>query len=309
MPRDESKIKIDLPKPSKRAKRLLGAMAVFLIGFFYWYSRMEWIPAGYVGVIYNANSGIQRKIYKPQALFVGPFNQLYTYPTRLQAAVYTEEGYYGERRTADGIQITTNDSAITTFDVTVLYRVLDKDVFTIFDKFGPIPIEDIQALHIRRAVREAASAVGNRYDVFELLGPKRQEASEIMTAELQARLNPKGLTIVRAMLMTAYPGQNIADKITQRVNAYTQLEISKLESQIAEINRQAAVIRGRADTQARSLTALQTAAKTVDMLQLELEEEAIQKWASAGGQLPPIIVRPGQTVIVNGSGSTILPSR
>ncbi len=298
-------MKSSFPRPSRKFKRFLVIFGVLFVGFIVWYSRIQWIPAGYVGVIYNANSGLKREVYKPQAMFVGFFSQLYTYPTRLQAAIYTQDPSFGERKSADGIQITTSDSAITTFDLTVLYRVRKEDVFTVFDKFGPIPIDDIQTLHIRRAVREAASAVGNKYDVFQLLGPKRGEASELMTSELKLRMASKGITIIHCMLGTAHPSANIADKITQRVNAYTQLEISKLESQIAEISRQAAVVRGAAETQARTLTASETMAKSVEMLELELEADAIAKWAAAGGKLPAIITKPGQTVIVNGSGQPV----
>lgn len=272
-----------------------------------WFSRIQWIPAGYVGVIYNAQSGLRNDVLPPQAIFIGPFDQLYIYPTRLQAAIYSEDPEYGEARIADGIQITTSDSAITTFDVTVLYRVKKDDVLTVFAKFGAIPIEDIQTLHIRRAVREGASAIGNQYDVFQLLGPKRREASERLTIELQNRLASKGITVVKAMLNTAYPSADIASKITGRVNSYTQLEISKLESQIAEIQRLSAVVLGSANNEARTLTASETQAKSVEMLKLELEEKAIEKWKEAGGRLPPIVVRPGSTVIVNGNGSTVIP--
>lgn len=275
-----------------------------IVGGSWWYSHTVWIPAGYVGVVYNARTGLQNKVYNPQAVYLGFFDQIYTYPTRLQAAIYTEDPNWGEERVADGIQITTNDSAITTFDVAVLYRVDPKDVFTVFQKFGPIPIDDIQSMHIRRAIREGASAIGNQYDVFQLLGPKREEASQRLTAELQSRLGPKGITIIQAMLMTAYPSSDIAGKITGRVNSYTQLEISKLEAQIAEVSRQSSVVRGQAEAQARTLTASQTQDKSIDMLKLELEGQAIDKWTQAGGHLSPIIVKPGETVIV-GNGNSI----
>jgi regulator of protease activity HflC (stomatin/prohibitin superfamily) len=293
------------PKLSRGCLGCLIFIALFVVGGGWWYSHTVWIPAGYVGVIYNARTGLQNKVYPPQAVYLGFFDQIYTYPTKLQAAIYTQDPHWGEARVADGIQITTSDSASTTFDVTVLYRVDPKDVFTVFSKFGPIPIDDIQTLHIRRAIREGASAIGNQYDVFQLLGPKRDEASQKLTQELQTRLAPKGITIIQAMLMTAYPSNDIAQKINGRVNSYTQLEISKLEAQIADISRQSSVIRGQADTHARTLTAAQTQDKSVEMLKLEMEAQAIDKWGQAGGHLSPIIVRPGQTVIVNGASGPV----
>jgi hypothetical protein len=290
-----------------KGKVALAIAGILLLIFMVAASRVEWIPAGHIGVMYNAASGLERKVIKPSALVVWPFQQLYTYPTRVQAAIYSQDPTLGERKTADGVQITTNDNANTTYDITVLYRVKADDVFTVFQKFGPIPIEDIQTLHIRRAVKEGASAVGNRYDVYDLMGPKREEASEALTRELRARLAPKGVTIIMAMITRPYPNPDIAAKITNRVNGYTQLEISKLEAQIAEVNRKQGITIGQAQNQARSLTALQTQDKSVEMLRLENEAAAIAKWKAAGGRLPSIIVKPGQSVIVNGSGAPVVP--
>jgi len=228
----------------KSLLRWLIVFAVFGIGYgVFWWVRTRWIPAGFVGVIYDASGGLQQKVYPPSAVTVGWRQQLYTYPTKLQAAIYTQDPDAGEERTADGILVTTNDNASTIFDVAVFYHVEPKDVFKAFDAFGPIPIEDIQALHIRRAVKEAANAVGTQYDLFELMGPKRQIAGEQMRKELQDRLSRKGITIDNAMLGSCYPSPEIQGKITSRVNSYVELEISILKRQIAEIERQIAIVR------------------------------------------------------------------
>lgn len=223
---------------------LRNFLLVLIIGAFTFMivmSRMQWIPAGYVGVIYDASGGLQDKILRPQATFVGWRQQLYIYPTRLQNALYTNDPSAGERRTSDAILVTTNDNANTAFDVSVIYRVEPKDVIKVFNAFGPISIEEIQTLHIRRAVKEAVNAVGTQYDLFALMGAKRQEASTRMTEELVKRLSPKGITIEFAMLGACQPSANVQQKITSRVNSYVELEISRLRQQVAEIDRQIAL--------------------------------------------------------------------
>ena len=42
-----------------------------IMGGGYVYFNRSWIEAGEVGVIYDASSGLQSKVYKPQAIFVG----------------------------------------------------------------------------------------------------------------------------------------------------------------------------------------------------------------------------------------------
>lgn len=290
-----SKFKSPFGKATRFKVVFFGGLALLLLGGGWYWSRLQWIGAGYVGIIYNASGGVVNKVYPPQRLFVGPFQQLYTYPTRLQSAIYTQDPGYGEVSTADGVQITTSDTATTTFDVAVFYRVRQDDVFTAFKAFGPISIEDIQRQHIRRAVREAANAIGTQYDVFQLMGEKRAEASEKITEHLQTNMSRKGIHIERAMLLACRPQQDIDAKITSRVNSFTQLTISRLQSQIAEISRETAVVRASAETKAKNLQATTTSGKSLELMELELQEEAIDAW---NGQLPRIQPGPNQTIVL-----------
>lgn len=259
---------------------------------------IHWIPPGYVGVIYNARTGLEKKIYEPQAVFVGFFQDLYTYPTRIQNAVYTQENDEGEQKTADGIQITTSDSANTVYNLSVLYRVRKEDVFTAFKTFGPISIEDIQAQHIRRAVKEVCSVVGTQYDVFSMLGSQRTAASRQMTVELQRRLGPKGITVEHVLILQAYPEGPTANKITSQVNSNTLLAISQTDLEIAKITKQIGIVQAEAQAKSQSLTALQTQGKSLEMLQLDLAEDAVDRWAAAGGHLPAISDAGKNTIIL-----------
>ena len=282
--------------PLKRAILIIGVViGIFLIYQGWTYSRTEWVPAGHIGLLYNAQGGLQKQTISPRAVYIGWREQLYTYPTQLQAAIYTQDPDEGEVRAADGIQLTTSDNANTIFDVVVMYRVKPEDVVTVFNAFGPIPIEDIQTMHLRRAVKEAVNVVGTHYDVFQLMGNKRQEASEQITKELAIRLAPKGLTIEKVMLGSCYPTPEVQSKITARVNSLTELEISRLKGQLADIEKETALIRAQAESKARTVKASQIQGKSIEMLRLEIYENALKRW---NGQLAPIESKPGQTIVV-----------
>jgi len=288
-----------------RAKNRIGGglLVVLVLSLLVYVGRLimtQWIPAGYVGVLYNANSGLEKKIYEPQAVYVGFFQQLYTYPTKIQNAVYTQEQDEGEQKAADGIQITTSDSANTTYNLSVLYRIKKEDVFQAFKTFGPISIEDIQSQHIRRAIKEVCSVVGTQYDVFSMLGAQRETASRAMTAELQKRLGPKGITVERVLILQAYPEGPTAAKITNQVNSSTLLAISQTDSEIAKLLKQIGIIEATAKAESQRLTAAQTDGKSIEMMQLDLEEDAINKWAAAGGRLPSISSDGKQTLVLSG---------
>ena len=287
----------------KRSRKLLVGVGVVALGGLacmgYYQSFTHWIPAGYVGVIYNAQGGLEKKYYTPQAVTLNWFQQLYMYPTKLQNAIYSQDPNSGEQKSADGISITTSDNANTIFDISVLYRVKPDDVFKAFAAFGAIPIEDIQIQHIRRAVKEAASAVGSQYDLFSLMGPKRQEASEKLTTALRDILSRKGISVEQAMILTVYPSPDTANKINSRVNGYIQIDISTLNQQIAEINRQMSVMTAEAKQKAQALTASATSQKSMDVIQLDNMEAAIDRW---DGHVSPLSSDGKQTIVI-GSGA------
>lgn len=274
---------------------VIGAALLGVLGWSVYISRAKWVPAGYVGVIYSANGGLQKEVIRPRRVFVPWMSQLYVYPTMVKCAIYTNDPSEGEIKSADAVQVTTNDNANTPFDIVVWYHVRPEDVELVFTSFRAIPIEDIQSQHIRGAVRQAASVVGTRYDAFELMGPKRGEASVELKEQLIQILSRKGITIDRAEFAGAYPTADITARITNRVNSLTDLKISEIKQQIARVQRDTAVIRAKAEATAQGLASAQTKDRSLDLLRLQADEAALEKW---DGHLPPVQVRQGQTLVI-----------
>ncbi len=283
------------PPLKKLIRSILLVIFVPLFAFLFYMSRLDWVPAGHVGVIYDANKGLLPQIYNPSAIYIGWRQQLYTYPTRLNAAIYTEDETAGESKTADGILITTNDNASTSFDVVVIYRIKKENVMNVFNSFGAVPIEEIQRNFIRRAVKEAANNIGTQFDLFSLMGARRAEASTKLTTLLRETLITKGISVETAMLGGCYPSQDIQQKIASRVNSYVELEISRLKRQIAEIDRQVAIVKGEANSTAAVMTASEAKDRSIELLKLETAEAAIEKW---DGALPPVSPKAGQTIVL-----------
>ena len=86
------------PPLKKILKTIFVVVFVPILGFMVYMSRLDWVPAGHVGVVFDANKGLLPEVYKPSAIFIGWRQQLYTYPTKLQAAIYTEDPTAGETK-------------------------------------------------------------------------------------------------------------------------------------------------------------------------------------------------------------------
>jgi regulator of protease activity HflC (stomatin/prohibitin superfamily) len=281
---------------------IVGVILVLWGGWsFYKWIRSDWIPAGYVGVMYSAQTGLENKVYTPKRVFVPWFHQLYIYPSLTKVAAYSQDASAGENNAADGIQVTTNDNAITTFDVTVYYRVRPEDVFTVFKTFGAIDIDDIQRLHIRRAVKEAANVAGTECDAFTLMGRGREHASLMLTQELRKRLAPKGITVENAIFCEAFPTEQLQTRVIRQVNSLTNLTIATIHQQQADVERQTAVVKATAETKAAAISAAKTLTRSFDLLKLEADQLAIAKW---DGHLPAMRPRQGQNILVNADSFT-----
>ncbi len=283
-------------KLKKRLATLAGLVVIGLMGLGFFLSRSRWVPAGHVGVIYSARGGLQQEVIPPKRVFVPWMSDLYVYPTMVKAAIYTNDPSQGEFKAADAIQVTTSDNANTPFDVVVWYSVKPENVHKVFESFRAIPIEEIQSQHIRAAVREAVNIVGINYDAFQLMGPKRGEASVKLKEQLVRLMERKGITIAGAEFAGAYPSKEILARITSRINSLTDLKIAEFRQQIAKVQRDTAVIKAQAQAKAQQIASSQTKDRSLDLLRLEADMAALEKW---NGHLPPIQVKPGQTVIVS----------
>ncbi len=295
------------PKRGFRLKRtVIGSgifLVLFLIGFGVWNSLHQWIPAGHVGVLYHASGGLERKVYPPHRIYVGWLTTLYTYPTMEQAAIYTNDPDEGEVKAADAVRVTTNDNANTDYDIVLWYHVEPEDVLKIFDNYKTQDIRQIQSTVIRASVRQQASVVGREYDAFALMGGSRKEASNKLTQLLQDELGPKGITVDRAEFAAPYPNEAIMQRITNQVNAETDLRIAQINQEKAKLEKDIAITQATASAEAARLKSAQTQTKSLEMLKLDTDIAAMKKW---DGHIPPIQAKSGQTIIVTPEALTSL---
>ncbi|MFV7889922.1 hypothetical protein, partial [Enterococcus faecium] len=94
------------------------------------------------------------------------------------------------------------------------------------------------------------------------------------------------------------PNQATANRINASINSFTQIGIADLDNQIAGVKSQTAIKLAEAQQKARTVTASKTQAKSVEMLQIELEAAAIETW---NGHLSPVQPQPGQTIVLGGN--------
>jgi hypothetical protein len=256
-----------------------GAIALGVGWLIYTSAFWKWVPSGQVAIVYRANQGIDRSgVLKPGLHVRGPLDELIMAPTNVVAANYTNDADFAtDVRAADSIEVTTRQGLIQ-FDVLVLYRVLDEDVWKVFDNFARKPIEEIQAGRVRREIKNVANDVASQFYLEELIGDKRDDANRQFTSDLRGALKPLGFTVERAYFVTAYPSEQLGSQFLNIEVADILRQIAALDAQAAERQKTIALITANAQNRASALIAAQTTQKSLELQELEVELTEAKKW-------------------------------
>lgn len=254
---------------------------------------LEKISAGHVGVVYKPGSGVQERTLEDKWHLVSPFDKITEYPIRLQTV------------DAKNMTLATADGKNVELDFSYSYAVSAEKVVPIFNKFGPVKVEDIEKTYLKKRLFDAARNVISQYTVLELYGEKSGEAQASIKKVYTENVAKIGFIVDEVTLGAPKPDANTQAAIDARVNAAQELDRKKTELEIAkaEAERKRAEAQGIADSE---LIKAEGAAKANKALQVSITPELIQyeiakKWNGAqplvtgsGGQIIQMPL-PGQT--------------
>jgi regulator of protease activity HflC (stomatin/prohibitin superfamily) len=245
------------------------------------------IKAGYVGVVYKPDGGIQKETLPQGWNKVGPFDRITEYPVKRRTVPY------------QNIVVPTSDGKNVTIDFTINYHIAPEKVTHVFNTFGPIDIEQIETGYLKSRLAASARKSISKFTVIQLYGESSSDASTRTFEELRDDVAKDGFIIEDITLGAPQPDAKTQEAIDARVKAQQELERMNTELQIAtkEAERKRTEARGTADA---NLIEAEGKAKSNNVLQQSLTPELIeyvkaQKW---NGELP--------TTQVNGGANTLL---
>lgn len=255
-------------------------LGVTLIGFMIWRSVFwEWVPTGKVAIVYNRSSGVQRgKVLTPGRHTLAPLDSLIEMPTNIVTANYTaDRDFEGNIKAGESIDITTTQSTIP-FDVLVLYRVKNEDVWKVFDNFARQTTDQIQATRIRREIKNVANVVSGKFNLEELTGRRRDEANVIFKQELTAALAPLGFTVEEAFFVTAYPNDQLSRQFVNLEIADLQRQIASFHAESAKREKEIAIIKAEAEQRAAQIVANSMTPKAKAIQDLDNQIAYWKRW-------------------------------
>jgi regulator of protease activity HflC (stomatin/prohibitin superfamily) len=261
-------------------------LAIGVIGFFV---CMEKIPAGYVGVVYNMNGGVEGETLQQGWHLVSPTKKVTTYSIGIEQSYLTAEDK-GDSKKNESFKIPTSDGKTVTVNLEFSYRFDDTKVSETFVKFKGRSGEEIKNTFIKPKIIAWTQEVSANYPVTDIFGDKRTEINAELDIYLKDKFEPYGIIIDTVNFTDISVDDETAAAIQEKVTAQQKLELARIEAEtalinankdkeVAEIEAEKKLIAAEAEAEANRKIA-QSLDETL------IEQQKLEKW---NGELPQIV--------------------
>ncbi len=242
------------------------------------------INAGYVGVVYNANGGVEELTLGQGWHIVSPWQHVTEYPVSTETVYLSKDTKEGSKED-DSFNVGSSDGKPVSVDVSYRYHFEPTKLKHIFNKFRGQDAKIIADTYIRGFVKDKTNNVSTQYGLFDIYGSKRGEVALKSYQALCEVLTPDGIIIENLSIIDVRPDEQTKQAIQAKVNAIQglqQIEVEKsraiieAEKKKIEADGEATKKRIEADAIAYSNQKIQSSAS-----QQIIDLEWIKKWNGA----------------------------
>lgn len=278
----------------------------------------EKVPAGYVGVVYNMNGGIDGEVLTQGWHLVSPTKKITTYSIGIEQSYLTSEDK-GDSPNDESFSTPTSDGKSLQVDLEFSYRFDQENIATTFTTFKGQSGESVKNSFIKPKIRAWTQEVTAKYPVTDVFGDKRQELNEALDVYLKEKFEPYGIIIDTVNFTNISTDAETSEAIQKKVNAQQELELANIEAKTAQVqaekDKQVALITAEQEKEKAAIQAEQAKIKAegeaeAKRIAAEAEAEANRKIAAS---LTPELIEKikyekwnGTLPTVQGSGATIV---
>ena len=277
-------------------------IAAIILGF----ACTEKIPAGYVGVVYNMNGGIEGETLSQGFHLVSPTKKVTTYSIGIEQS-YLTAADKGDSKKDESFNIPTSDGKTVTVDLEFSYRFDAEKVADTFVQFKGRSGEEIKDTFIKPKIIAWTQEVSANYPVTDIFGDKRTAINAELDVYLREKFEPYGIAIDTVNFTDISVDEETAAAIQKKVNAQQELELANIEAETAKIQAE----KDKNVAQIAAEKAVIEANAKADALLIEAEAEAEANRKIAASLTPTLIEKikyeqwNGQTPKVTGGNAII----
>lgn len=253
------------------------------------------VPAGYVGVVYNMNGGIQKDTLGQGWHVVAPNKKVVKYSIGVEQS-YLTKSKKGDSKDDDSFKVPTSDGKTVDCDLEFSYRFDEEQIADTFVKFKGRDGKDILDTFIKPKMVAWSQEVTAKYPVTQILGDKRDEINSELDTYLKNKFNKYGILIDTVNFTRISADRQTMKAIQKKVTAQQELETAQVKAktakvnadkdlQVAEINAKKKKVEAEAEAKANKIISDSLTDKLI-------EQNKIDKW---DGKMPT--VSGGQSIV------------
>lgn len=201
------------------------------------------VPANHVGVVYNGfGGGVQEKTLANGFYFKKPFfDKIYKIPTDVQTV------------NLDKVTTQTHDGQYIDTSVDVKYQILGDDDLTVFKQFREV--DRVNKELVKPVVQRAVEQVTVDYDVFDILGPKRNEVYKQINDNVRNELQKFGLTFKSLTILDSDAKDEIELAIQNEAVAQKAIDVAKQEQEKIKVENETKLLQAKTDAEKKAIEA------------------------------------------------------
>lgn len=221
-----------------RKKGFIGAIVLAIIifgGLILTLTCTERIPAGYVGVVYNMNGGVDGEVLTQGWHIVAPTKKVTTYSIGIEQSYLTAEDK-GDSPKDESFSIPTSDGKTVRVNLEFSYRFDEDRVAQTFTMFKGKSGESIKDTFIKPKIVAWTQEVSANYPVTDIFGDKRTQINAELDTYLREKFDKYGIIIDTVNFTDISVDTETAAAIQKKVTAQQELELANIEAETAKIN-------------------------------------------------------------------------
>lgn len=270
------------------------------------------IPAGYVGVVYNMNGGVDGEILTQGWHVVAPTKKVTTYSIGIEQSYLSSEKK-GDSKEDDSFSIPTSDGKTVRVNLEFSYRFDESRVADTFIRFKGKDGETIKDTFIKPKIIAWTQEVSAHYPVTDIFGDQRTAINAELDVYLKQKFDPYGIIIDTVNFTDISVDDETAAAIQKKVTAQQELELANIEAQtakvqaqkdkqVAQIAAETKIVEANAEAEAIKIAAEAEADANSKIAQSLTDELIAYTYAQTwDGQLPKI-TNGGATIIDAATG-------
>lgn len=195
---------------------------------------LEKIPAGYVGVVYNMNGGVDGEILTQGWHVVSPTKKVTTYSIGIEQSYLSSENK-GDSKEDESFSIPTSDGKTVRVNLEFSYRFDEARVADTFIRFKGKSGESIKDTFIKPKIVAWTQEVSANYPVTDIFGDKRTQINAELDDYLKSKFDKYGIIIDTVNFTDISVDDETAAAIQKKVTAQQELELAQVEAQTAKV--------------------------------------------------------------------------